>query len=77
MLVYPWGGSSKEEDFHISTCIKEGSVANLNSTSDQAQIGMSGVRIKIRMGVVSNYQNNIIPELIFDEENKCVVFIWW
>ena len=27
-------------------------------------------------GVVSNYQNNLIPELTYDEENKCVVFIY-
>jgi hypothetical protein len=77
VLVYPWGGSSAGGGLPYQMMYKEGSVANLNSTSDQAQIMMSWSEDQnTHTGFVSNYQNNVIPELTYDEENKCVVFIY-
>ena len=77
VLVYPYGGSGSGGGLNYQMMYKEGSVTNLNSTSDQAQIGMSWSEgANTHTGVVSNYQNNLIPELTYDEENKCVVFIY-
>ena len=77
VLVYPWGGSGAGGGLNYQMMYKEGSVTNLNSTSDQAQIGMSWSEdVNTHTGFVSTEQNNVIPDLTYDEENKCVVFIY-
>ena len=75
--MYPWGGSNAGGGLPYQMMYKEGAVTNLNSTSDQAQIMMSWSEDQnTHTGFVSTEQNNVIPDLTYDEENKCVVFIY-
>lgn len=77
VVIYPWGGSGSGGGLNYQMMYKEGVVTNLDATSDQESIQMTWDDDgNTHSGVVYNYQNNLTPDLTYDEENKCVVMIY-
>tara|TARA_B100001778_G_scaffold82696_2_gene67081 strand:- start:34 stop:1644 length:1611 start_codon:yes stop_codon:yes gene_type:complete len=77
VVIYPFGGSGSGGGLNYQMMYKEGVVTNLDATSDQESIQMTWDDDgNTHSGVVYNYQNNVIPDLTYDEENKCIVMIY-